>query len=501
MINHKLFLLPFVLLMFSGTVTVYVSSSSGDDTASGLSAREPVRTIRRARELGGDIRLKCGDVFYEYLRGGGFSLKPYSKWGDSSVKPVISGFRIIPSGAASELWSRGCFCSDGVWYPDADGTVWRLDLMADGFEGYVNNVSENDHKNIHNIGAIYDPVADVIYGRKQQCPDSSAFMALEEGDRTLSPYHYLEQDMDFYQPRGEYRYLYVLASEPSLLMDRELWLSSGADAIRGSDFQVSGVKFTGWGKTAVRGGSHITVTDCEFDIIGGSVHEYEQRWIRFGNGVEFWADQAVDDDVSGCLFTRVFDTATTIQGPMSGDKESACANVRIHNNIMRGCRQDFEVWIRSADGLMPQGCSFTDNVGYDSGNNGFSTSEYNNTHLLHYILSPYRVEGIRIENNVFYGGGGLYYANSAMDNVIIGRNVYHCTGGAAVINGLFGSLSIPAPVREGDGCWKLAEGLDDVGNIRWGYASSEEEAAGRFEVFINALTGGSGFVIEITDPL
>lgn len=481
--------------MSAGAQTVYVSSSRGDDSASGMSASDPVRTIAHARELGSDIRLREGDTFYEYLRGRGFSLSPYHEGGRRGRMPVISGFRIIPAAAAQRLWERGSWDSCGVWRPDGRGSIWRLDLMAEGFAGYTGNVPENDHRNIHNVGALYDPATDRIYGRKCQSISREAFEGLPE-KKTDSPYKYMERDMDFFQNRGDYRFLYVMASDPSMVQGRELWLSMGSDGIRGNGFSVTGVKFTGWGKTAVRGGSHIRVSGCSFDIIGGSTHEYEPYWIRFGNGAEFWTDQSVDVEVCGCHFSRVFDVATTIQGPMSKAKGSRCSDIHIHHNVMERCRQDFEVWVRSEEGLMPERCSFTHNIGRDCGDNGFETLEYNNTHLLHYILSPYRVEGILIEDNEFYGGMGLYYANSAMDNMAIGRNVYHCAPGAPVIHGLYGMLSIDAPVRE-DGRYRFAEGISDDGEVVWGYARSRKEALRRFESFINGLTGGSGLRLRM----
>lgn len=475
--------------------TVYVSSSCGDDSASGMNVSDPVRTIAHARKLGSDIRLRAGDTFYEYLRGRGFTLRPYSDGRGRGSMPVISGFRIIPGEASSGLWERGSWDTGGLWRPDSLGCIWRLDLMAEGFAGYIGNIPENDHRNIHNVGAIYDPAIDHIYGRKCQSISSDAFAALTE-KKTESPYRYLECDMDFYQVRGDYRFLYVLASDPSLVQGRELWLSMGADGIRADDFSITGVKFTGWGKTAVRGGSRIRVTDCCFDIIGGSTHEYEPYWIRFGNGAEFWADQSVDVEVSGCRFSRIFDVATTIQGPMSKAKGSRCSDIHIHHNVMEHCRQDFEVWVRSDDGLMPERCSFTHNTGRDCGDNGFETCEYNNTHLLHYILSPYRVEGILIEDNDFYGGMGLYYASSSMSDMAIGRNTYHCAPGAPVIRGLYGNLEIDAPVRDGRK-YRFAEGITDSGDMLWGHARGRKEAQRRFEEFVNDLTGGSGFRIRL----
>jgi len=451
------------LLLLGILTVVFVSSSKGDDSNTGLSVSQPVRTIARAREIGGEIKLRKGDVFYEYLRGKDFSLSAYGACGK---RPVICGFRIIPAEASGRLWER--------WR----GNIYRLDLMAMGYAGYTGNTSENNHKNIHNIGAIYDPAEDRVYGRR--CKD------IED----------MQKNLDFWQPRGDYRYLYVLAANPELLTGRELWLSMGADAIRGTDYSVDGISFFGWGKHGIRGGSNIRVKDCTFDVIGGSIHEYEKRWVRFGNGVEFWADQAVNNEVSRCRFFRIYDTATTIQGPMSIQKESRCSDIHFHHNLMVGCRQDFEVWINSADGLMPQNCSFTHNRGYDSGANGFDIDNPNNTHLLHYILSPYGVNGILIEDNVFTGGDGLYYASTALDNMAISRNVFRCSEGDPVILSQWDKIRICAPLCK-DGIWHFAEGLNEDSSVIMGTSHSRREALGRFEAFINSLTGGSTFKIKL----
>lgn len=485
-----------LLLLVSGVTagqTVYVSSSRGDDSSDGASASAPVKTIRRARELGNDIRLREGDVFFEYLRGRGFSLSAYADEGTAGQKPVISGFRVIPSGLSARLWERGSLDGGQDWKPDPEGDIYRLDLLADGFRGFTLNVSENDKKNIHNVGAIYDAASDKIFGRKCQCPDSVSFAGLS-GDGTSSPYRYLDRDLDFWQPRGSYRYIYVKASDPGLLLGRELSLSMGADAVRGNDFSVSGIKFTGWGKHGVRGGSDIRVTGCDFDIIGGSLHEYEPYWVRYGNGAEFWADSACRDEVARCTFSRIFDTATTIQGPMTAG--SQCSDIHIHDNIIRGCRQDFEVWIRSEDGNMPSDCSFKRNEGYDCGQNGFETQEFNNTHVLHYVLSPFKITGITVEDNVFHDGMGLFYANSKMDNFPVGHNIYICKPGAPVIHGLYGTLDINAPVRKGLRYF-FAEGLAPEGGLTFGHALTRRRALRRFNNFINSLTAGSSWEVRL----
>ena len=67
--------------------TVYVSSSSGNDNNSGLASSRPVKTLAKARSLlrdgSGDwMLLRCGDVWFETLRG-------WTKSGKSKDEPLL----------------------------------------------------------------------------------------------------------------------------------------------------------------------------------------------------------------------------------------------------------------------------------------------------------------------------------------------------------------------------------------------------------------------------
>ena len=463
--------------------TIFVSSSKGNDSNSGLSTEAPVRTLARARELGDDIRLRGGDTFYESThRKKGFNYRPY--YDGQKARPVISGFRIIPAGMSTSLWQQGCFNESGEWMPSAEGNIYRLDLEAEGFEGYLGNTSSKSG----NIGTLYDPEKDILYGRKCQF-QSKEIYDRTEGFKTNSPYKYMYKDMDSFQPSDDFRYLYVLCNDRSKLIGKELWLSMGDFAVRGTDFTLTGLSIIGWGRHGCRADSRVTVKDCEFDIIGGSILESYPYWIRFGNGAEVWAKSAVDVIVERCTFSRVFDTATTIQGNMPESEGSFCTNIHFRHNVMRNCRQDFEVWINNPEGLQPSDCSFTHNKGYDCGYNGFETGEYNNSHLLYYFQqdsSP--LEGFRIEKNSFYGGMALYYANTNIRYLKIGRNKYFCSLGAPVLHAYYGQLEINAPVLE-NGQYRYAVDLDEEGRIIYALTGSRTAAVKGVEVLVNRLTG------------
>jgi len=477
---------------------VFVSSSRGDDSNPGTRMK-PVATIARALALGDDLRLRCGDWFYESIEEYEISVSCYGP--KSKGKPVLSGFRKLAAGQTSEdgasVWERGSFDKSGLWAADENGDIYRLDMKAKGiFEGFTDNSREN----CYNIGTLYDPSCDHMYGRKCQSPTEDIYNAQEV--RTGSSYKFLSRDYDFFQvtvPGADgtqaYRYLYVKASSPELLRGKELWMSMGVNAIRGAAKSISGIKVFGWGYHGVKGFSDVHIKDCDFDIIGGSVLVTYPRWVRYGNGVEFWATSSRRSSCRGCQFSRVYDTATTIQGPMSREDCSYCENIIFEGNTMTGCRQDFEVWIRTSDNTMPVGCAFVGNKGYGSGDNGFDSEEINNTHLLHYVNTKYTISGIDIRDNEFWGGEGLYYVSGHTDAMPMGRTTYHCELGTPLIKSGKGFV-ITAPVLE-EGGYRYASSVSEDRVISYEVAATLDEALRGLQKTLGDITGNYEFNIII----
>lgn len=476
---------------------IYVSSSKGSDSNPGTRMK-PVATIARALALGNDIRLRCGDWFYESIEE--YDIRVSSYGPASKGKPVLSGFRKLAAGQTGKdgrsVWERGAFDKEGTWHPDNEGDIYRLDMKAPGIFG---GFTDNSRENYSNIGTLYDPSCDRMYGRKCQAQTEELYNSLEV--RTGSSYRFLARDYDFFQTtradasgNAAYRYLYVKASSPELLRDKELWMSAGVNAIRGACKTISGIKVFGWGYHGVKGFSDIHIEGCDFDIIGGSVLVTYPRWVRYGNGVEFWATSSRNSSCRGCHFSRIYDTATTIQGPMSREDCSFCENIIFEGNVMNDCRQDFEVWIRTTDNTMPVNCAFIGNRGYDSGSNGFESEEVNNTHMLHYV-NRYAISGIDIRDNEFWGGDGLYFVSGRENDMPIGKTTYHCGLGDPVIKGARG-LVITAPVLE-EGRYRYVSSVSEDRTLTYDSSDTLEGALEGLRKTLGDVTGNYDFRIVV----
>ena len=79
------FLTLFLCISAAGE-SVFVSSSTGDDANSGLSAESPLRTIEAALKKPGDVFLKAGDIFYGSVVCRGRNLSRYGE----GANPVVS---------------------------------------------------------------------------------------------------------------------------------------------------------------------------------------------------------------------------------------------------------------------------------------------------------------------------------------------------------------------------------------------------------------------------
>lgn len=139
--------------------------------------------------------------------------------------------------------------------------------------------------------------------------------------------------------------------------------------------------------------------NCDFDWIGGG-DLYQQggagKRVRYGNGVEFW-ESSEDCVVEKCRFSRVYDVATTTQGP--GVARSK--NLVVRNCVMFDCEQAFEIWFTNPETTV-EGLRFEGNVCVDCGR-GWShrqRPDKRGTALLAYRLDAKTVE-ITIRKNVF----------------------------------------------------------------------------------------------------
>ena len=104
-------------------MTLYVSSSQGNDGNDGLTEKTPLRTIKKALRLRNDnlyLLLKCEDVFFESISG--ISDCIVESYGQGE-KPVLCGFRILKNVMA--------------WENDTLPGVWRLDMTREeNFAGF-----------------------------------------------------------------------------------------------------------------------------------------------------------------------------------------------------------------------------------------------------------------------------------------------------------------------------------------------------------------------------
>jgi len=479
--------LTMLLMLASCSSGVYVSSSTGDDSNDGSKPSKAVKTIGHALEIGKDIKLKTGDWFFEAVTADSVKISSYGCKDDG--KPVLCGFMRVPAGMkgadGNSIWQRGAFDQEGVWASSEDGNIYRLEIAAlkDGFNSTYSDLCAN-------VGTIYDPATDIMYGRKCQAQTKEISDTLSY--KAPPSYRYPVKDLDFYQHWTDYRYIYVLSSDSALLTERELWLSAGAHGIKGTVKDIKDIKVFGWGFHGASVQHDVTIQNCDFDIIGGSYLKGYDHWVRYGNGTEFWATDSYNSLVENCTYSRVYDTGTTIQGDYGPDKR--CDNVIFRNNTFRGCRQDFEVWIRSTDGSMPQNCYFINNVGYDCGNNGFDSTEGNNTHLLHYVVSNYPISGITIENNEFFGGEGLYYSG-IHSNMPTGKTIYHCAEGAPVIK--HHRFVITAPQKDENGGYKYISAMNSDYQFEWKTASDLQGALAGFNEILTQVTGNSEIKIII----
>lgn len=350
--------------------TLYVSSSSGNDNNSGLSPDAPLQTIGAALQKQGDIMLKAGDVFYGPVQAYGRNISRYG----IGENPQISGYKRIQKRRA---WKR------------AGRNIWRIDLTSEDFSGY----SEKGPSYVNNIGCLHEYDTDLIHGRKVRYrKDLKNNWDIWQTDKN---------GIDTTPEDFNYLYLY-LTSNPNKL---KLEVSMGESAIRMVNSTIDGISIKGFG-FGIEAESKSIIRNCIIDAIGGMQGRGDESFICFGNGIQFYVANNIENClVEKCRVSRCYDAGITIQASDQG--RAAPKNITIKNNVIIACCEGWEDFLRNDDDIMFVNCRFSNNVVIDSGNSGFGYSDgrFKYCHVLGNNFNGDR--GMIIENNVFIGGN--YY--------------------------------------------------------------------------------------------
>ena len=399
---------------FVHSKNIYVSSSQGKDSNTGLSETEPLQSIKVALYYGKNILLKCDDVFYESVSLDGISLSSYGKGG----RPIVSGWKRLKKEYAKSAWQEGELINN-VWHNKKGTQIWRLDMTQPEFEGMMSSPFKN------NIGLIFDNETKQMYGHKCQFlyKNGGAEPVYSQNDT------YLKNNFDFCQcskinkiNSDDYKYLYMkLDHNPGIY---DFSFSTYATGFVLKNANVENVRIEGFGCHGIACGSNVSVTNCEIEYIGGSQYIYDNPvWNRLGNGIEFYVSSTLKNAyVANNLICHTFDCATTIQA--SNRKDAWAENIVFEKNKIMNCRQAFEHFLNNTDSKTGKildyvNCKFVGNVCLDLGINGFSSPELRDACILSYEKEDKK--SIEISNNIFFGSNyycGRNYSKHIHDNEV-----------------------------------------------------------------------------------
>ena len=401
---------------------IYISSSEGSDTNPGT-VDAPRRTIsgltdeyhRRSK-----ILLKRGDVFFDCFHQ--FHDSYIGAYGVGDM-PVVSGFRVLvkPSG-----WEK----------VSGKENVWKIDLNDSTLFKGIDKSFELKPGQLYNIGCMYVPSCDSIFGHIVSSPDSLT----RDGDMFTSAYH-KSADIAAH-PFGEV--LIKLPYSPGCLgaVCFSTFRQAASTILNCRVCDIAFVGYSNHGASSDLTGS--TFTGCTFDIIGGAVLPDNSRWARFGNAVELWANKPGKVCFEGCLFSRTFAAAIAFFG--SKGNTVMQYGLKFIGNTMYRCSEGLEISMNIMDikpvdkavvnpgGGIEQiafiGCEFYNNILYGIGQNGFNSPGRPRVGI---FIGSETNQIIPTKYNLFFGGN---YCNLTKPYNTLGANdVWLYPGQDILVNG------------------------------------------------------------------
>ncbi len=318
----------------------YYVSNNGNNDNDGLTPETAVKTAAKANSLakaGDAVLFQRGGLWREqFLAKSGVT---YTAYGEGE-KPKLYGSR--ENGASPEKW--GLVHED----PETGARIWQYhyDGMLD-----VGCIVFNEGE-----GYAYKDIPNNKVGGNQWVRY-----------KTTEPYDYKKEleNFEFFHKAdsfigGSYIdaanakgpiYLRCDNGNPGKIFDSIEFVARGAlmSCIGTGDIKIDNLclKYSAFGISA---GTikNLSVTNCEFQWIGGNVQNYSSRQgeaTRYGNAVEIYGG-CDGYTIDNCYFNQVYDAAVTHQvgndsAPLKMD------NIRYTNNVMDMCQYSIEYFFGS----------------------------------------------------------------------------------------------------------------------------------------------------------
>jgi len=334
------------------TGTAYYVSEDGDDKNDGKSPETPWKSLEKVNvasiKAGDAVFFNRGDTFRGQIKTkSGVTYSAYGK-GD---KPNIFGWN--KNSADPALWEETEV--KGIWKykePIAEdvGNIIFDDMWH---TRKVIRSNEKDGKHLdHRAGREFNTWKDLTenntFFHDSQAASDSAPAGAEKG----TGYLYLRSN------DGNPGLLYS-----SIEMAKKVHVISNSTA---NNVRIDNLCIAYGGAHGISAGKcdGLTVTNCEFKWIGGSIqtvitgNKYNRTWpTPYGNAIEIYGE-AKNYTVDNCYIWQAYDAAVTHQGGSTGNL--AVENVRYTNNVIEECVYAIEIFygestnendVRSMDGV------------------------------------------------------------------------------------------------------------------------------------------------------
>ena len=322
--------------------TSYYVSSDGDDKNDGKTPDTPWQTLAKVNSAtlysGDGVFFRRGDTFRgQIVTKTGVT---YSAYGEGA-KPNIYGWD--KNSADSSLWEETEI--RGIWkYKEpVKEDVGNIIFDDTTHTRKVIRSNEKDGKHLdHRAGREFNTWKDLTENNTFFHDSQSAADSAPAGAEKGTGFIYLRSD----------------EGNPGLLYD-SIEMAKKAHVIANSsrnNVRIDNLCIAYGGAHGVSAGKcdGLTVTNCEFKWIGGSIqtvitgNKYNRTWpTPYGNAIEIYGE-AKNYTVDNCYIWQAYDAGVTHQGSSSGTL--AVDNVKYTNNVIEKCVYAVEIFYgESAD--------------------------------------------------------------------------------------------------------------------------------------------------------